>query len=132
MGPSGYDVPQVEAWAAFTDDAGAFGAFVLGNRTWVAVDDGTPAGFAGLGEEGYVASLYVDPAFARRGVASALLRHLLQTGRREGVARFRAAASRVSLPVFQRFGFRVVREEVVDREGVPLLRYQVTLEDASA
>jgi putative acetyltransferase len=129
MGPSGYDSPQVEAWAAFTDDEDAFTAFVLGNRTWVALRGGVPVGFAGLGEDGYVASLYVDPGFARRGIASALLRHLLETGRREGVVRFHAAASTVSLPVFRRFGFRVVTEEWVDRGGVSLLRYRVALGD---
>jgi hypothetical protein len=35
----------------------------------------------------------------------------------------------VSLPVFRRFGFRVVTEEWVDRGGVSLLRYRVALGD---
>lgn len=132
MGPSGYGPEAVAAWAAFTEDAAAFERFVLGHRTWMAVTDGgEPAGFAGLGADGYVASLYVAPGQARRGVASALLSHLLATERAEGGRRFHAAASRVSLPLFQRFGFRVDAEEVVHREGVPLLRYRVVLEEAS-
>lgn len=131
-GPAAYGPDAVAAWAEFAGDASAFGRFVLESRTWVAVaGGGEAAGFAGLGAEGYVASLYVAPRHARRGVASLLLAHLLAVGRGEGVRRFHAAASIVSLPVFLRFGFSVAGEETVERQGVPLLRYRVVLEESS-
>lgn len=131
-GSAGYTPAQVEAWASFTRDVDAFRDFILYNRTWVAEVEGEAAGFGGLGPGGYVASLYVAPDRGRRGLATAILRHLLATGRREGIRRFHAAASRISLPVFLRAGFSVSEEEVVEREGIPLLRYRVALEDASA
>lgn len=131
-GPSGYDPEQVEAWAAFTADASAFRSFVLDHRTWVAEMESAAAGFAGLGSDGYVASLYVDPRWSRRGIGAALLGHLLAVGRREGVTRFHAAASRVALPVFLRAGFQVETEEMVDRGGVALPRYRVALAGGDA
>jgi len=137
LGPAGYAPEAVAAWAAFTHEDQGFRAFVLDHRTWIAEvgevgEAPAPAGFAGLGPGGYVASLYVAPEHARRGVASALLAHVLETGRLEGTRRFHAAASRLALPVFLRAGFTVSREETVLREGVPLLRYRVVREEASA
>lgn len=126
-GRSGYSPGQVDAWASFTTDETVFRTFILENRTWIAEIAGDPAGFSGLGDDGYVASLYVDPRWSRRGVGSALLSHVLAVARGEGVHRFHAAASRVSLPVFLRAGFRVQLEETVERRGVALTRYRVAL-----
>lgn len=131
LGPGSYAPEAVAAWASFTDDAEGFRSFVTEGRTWVAERHGELAGFAGLGPGGYVASLYVAPEHSRRGVGTALLAHLLETGRREGTVHFHAAASRLALPVFLRAGFTVSEEETVVREGVPLLRYRVVLEEAS-
>ena len=125
LGPPAYTPAEAAAWAAFTDDEPRFADFILDNWTLVAMVDDRVAGFGGLGADGYIASLYVDPGFARRGIASLLLDALIQEGRRRGAVRFHAAASRLSLPVFGRFDFRIVSEETVIRGGVPLVRYQV-------
>jgi len=49
-----------------------------GERIWVAVCDGTPAGFVAAWEaENFIHSLYVAPRMAGRGVGTALLTHCL-------------------------------------------------------
>lgn len=132
LGTRGYTRPEVEAWAAFTLDEDRFLPFVLEPRTLVAEVDGALAGFAGVGKDGYIPSLFVAPEQVGRGVARALLEALLELGRREGVTRFHAAASRLALPVFQRMGFRTQAEERVERGGVVLVRYRVVLAGSDA
>lgn len=126
-----YTPQELEAWAGFTADRKAFRDFLGTQRALVAVQEGRPVGFAGLGDDGYLASLYVAPEHARRGIGAALVRRLLHTGRREGLKRFHAHASKVALPLFQALGFTVLREEEVLRGGVPLLRYVVVREEAT-
>ena len=131
-GRAWYAPRELEAWASFARNPDRFRSFVLENRTLVAVRGEALAGFAGMGVDGYVASVYVAPDYARQGVARTLLERLLAQERAAGIRRFHAHASRAALPLFESLGFGVVREEVVVREGVPLLRYEVVLEERSA
>lgn len=130
-GRAWYAPRELEAWASFARDPDRFRSFVLENRTLVAVRDEVPAGFAGMGADGYVASVYVAPECARQGVARALMERLLAEQRAAGIHRFHAHASRAALPLFESLGFGIVGEEVVVREGIPLLRYEVVREERS-
>lgn len=122
-----YDAAARRAWAAFAQQA-AFSDFVLGAETFVAVRDGAVAGFAGLTAGGHVASLYVAPEAAGRGVARHLLEALLARARAAGHERVTTDASAVARPVFERAGFRAVSEEHVERGGVTLVRYRMESE----
>ena len=122
-----YDAAARRAWAAFAREA-AFSDFVLGAETFVAVRDGAVAGFAGLAAGGHVASLYVAPEAAGRGVGRHLLEAVLARARAAGYERVTTDASAVARPVFERAGFRVVSEEHVERGGVTLVRYRMEAE----
>lgn len=124
LGPEHYPPEAVEAWAAFAGSEG-FADFILVPRTLVAVEGDQVVGFGGIEETGRIASLYVDPRWSRRGVASRILEALLKGGRARGLTRFRAEASELSRPLFQRYGFAVVGTEVVEREGVRIERVRM-------
>ena len=119
-----YDADARRAWAAFAREEG-FAGFVLDADTRVALRDGSIVGFAGLRSDGHVVSLYVAPEAARRGVACALLEALLAQALAAGHGRLTTDASAVSRPVFERFGFRMVDEERVLRNGVVFVRYRM-------
>ena len=122
LGSAHYTESQVEAWAAFAEEP-AFRSFVLHNDTLVAEDEAGLAGFAGLGSDGRIASLYVHPRRIREGVASSLLEALLARARAAGLAALTTEASALSRPVFERFGFQLVEVETVERRGVQFDRY---------
>ena len=103
--PQHYTVAQTAAWAA------------------VAVDDTGIVGFAGIGEGGYVASVYVRHDCLRRGIGSTLMQTVLDHAQREGLQRLYSEASEFSLGLFIEFGFRQYGTEVVDRNGVQFTRY---------
>lgn len=117
-----YTAEQLAAWVpedradTVLDDWAARRAAVT---TWVAELDDSVVGFTDLDVKiGYLDMLFVDPDAGRRGVGSALIRHVLDEARAVGLREVTVQASRTAQPVFERHGFVVVREQRVERRGV--------------
>lgn len=124
-GPQHYTVAQTKAWA--TLDPERFRQFIMGVTTFVAVDNTGILGFAGVGDDGHVASAYVHHNCLHQGIGSTLMTQILDHVRSLGLPRLYAEASEFSLGLFQKFGFQLDGTEVVDRHGVPFERYLVSL-----
>ncbi|WP_171905274.1 GNAT family N-acetyltransferase [Cellulosimicrobium cellulans] len=120
---SRYTEEQVRAWLGGSRDLEQWGAERRRVRTFVAEVGGVVAGFTDLDDDGYVDRLFVDPDHGRRGVARALLAAVLAAARSAGLPELTTHASLVARPVFEREGFRVVHQEEVQRDGVPLVRF---------
>ncbi|MEM1042304.1 MAG: GNAT family N-acetyltransferase [Bacteroidota bacterium] len=123
-GPAYYTPEQVETWATAAG-LPTFRRLVPRPLTLVAEDEFGPAGFAGLAPDGHVASLYVRPDRMRQGIASALLRALLDHAADQGIERLYTEASALSRPVFERFGFALDEVERVELRGVAFERYRM-------
>jgi putative acetyltransferase len=75
-----YSAEQVEAWAPSdfsVSDLAACGAERASAQTVVAAEGDQVLGFSDLVDGSLLDMLYVDPAASRRGVATALLDHIL-------------------------------------------------------
>lgn len=120
-----YSPEQVAAWAASNADVTLWTARRASARTFVAQLDSDVAGFTDVDDTGYVDMLYVDPRFARRRVATALLEHVLTWAQEHGVRAMSADVSITARPLFERFGFVVVREQHPVRNGVELTNFHM-------
>ena len=123
--PQHYTAAQTEVWAAFAADADHFQRLILEPTTYIAEEAAKILGFAGLEENGHVASAYVRHDSLHRGVGSALMLKVLDHAEHHSLQRLYAEASEFSLGLFQKFGFRLYDTEVVDRQGVQFNRYLV-------
>ena len=112
-----YTPEQLDAWAPGAADPAAWDASFLAHRTLVAVEGGTPVGFADMDESGYLDRLYVHRDFQRRGIAAALCDALEAAS---AAKTFTTHASLTARPFFEHRGWRVVREQTVFRRGVAL------------
>ena len=110
-----YPQEQLDAWADGHVELAAWNASFLEHTTLVAVEGETIVGFADLAADGYLDRLYVHRDWQRRGVASALCDAL--PGARV------THASLTARPFFERRGWRVVREQQVERHGVLLTNF---------
>lgn len=122
LGPQQYSVEQVAEWASAAERP-QFRDFILCVDTFVSETNGRIGGFCGIADNGYIASLYVDPDFLRQRVASQLLDHAIQHVYRSGVQHLRTEASRFSRPLFRKFGFVDVGTEPACINGVYFDRY---------
>jgi putative acetyltransferase len=138
-----YTDEQREAWIGPPRDPREWNQSRLAAHTVVAEVGGAVAGFAdlvddrltgdgltdngrthdGLSDIGLVDMLFVEPDRGRRGVASALLEHIVALAGSRGMTSLTTHASLVARPVFERAGFVVVETEEVERGGQTLTRY---------
>ena len=123
--PKYYTLAQTTVWAASPDDAEQFRQFIFGVTTFVATDDAGLLGFAGIGEDGHVASAYVRYDSLHQGIGSTLMQAVLDYAQNHRIHRLYAEASEFSLGLFKKFGFQLYDTELVDRHGVQFTRYLV-------
>lgn len=122
-----YRPEQLNAWAPQAHDAAQWAARMQANQPFVAWADppgaagpSAIAGFADLQPTGYIDMFFVAPAFARRGVARALMAHIEAQAAQRGIARLHADVSLAAEPLFAASGFGVVARQQVERAGIVL------------
>lgn len=117
-----YSAEQVAAWGGPRVTAERLGAmYADGRATFIAVDENDCAiAFTDLEADGHVDMLYCDPAFARRGIASALLAAVDVAARAKGINRLYTEASEAALPVFEKAGFEVLHRRELEVDGVAI------------
>src|SRR4051794_15377149 len=112
-----YGEAQQAAWIATADDEDAFGARLAQNLTLVATLAGSPVGFASLKGTGHIDMLYVHPAAAGQGVATALIDALEKLAGARGAKRLTLDASDTARPFFERRGYAAQRRGAVALGG---------------
>lgn len=120
LAASDYTPAQRAAWAPDVPDRNAWSERLASGHTFVDARDGPIAGFARAEDDGYIDLFFVDPAFAGRGVGSALLGHVLDRLREHGCSRTRSRVSLTARPFFERHGFVASARYTVQRAGIEL------------
>lgn len=115
-----YTDEQCNVWATGREDAARWNASLLTHTTVVAEWDGVIAGFGDMDDTGYLDRLYVGKDHQGLGIATAICDHLEQAVR---APVYTTHASITAKPFFLRRGYRVVREQQVERQGVLLTNY---------
>jgi putative acetyltransferase len=112
-----YDDAQRRAWASAADDDAEFARSLEKGLTLVALIGGGPVGFISLQDGGLIDQLYVHPAVARTGVASALVDAIEKLAAARGVATLVTEASDTAKPLFEKRGFAAERRNTIEIEG---------------
>ncbi len=120
IGRRHYSDAQVRAWAAI--DADAWPARLAGRRILVAEIAGRVAGFAAWEADGHLDMLFVDPAFERRGVGSALLAAVEAAV----PGRIVTEASLAARPLLLARGYREVARQTVRVRGRSLVNFRMS------
>lgn len=103
-----YSARQCAVWAPRQPDLAAWQARILNNQPFVLELNGQPVGFADLQDNGYIDQFFVDPDIRGRGIADALMGHLLKTAAERGLQSVYANVSLSAEAFFKRHGFGVV------------------------
>jgi putative acetyltransferase len=121
-----YDEVQRRAWASAVDDEEEFAQSLEKGLTLVALIGGGPVGFIALQDGGLIDQLYVYPAIARTGVASALVEAIEKLAAARGTAMLVADASDTAKPLFEKRGFVAERRETIEIDGESLGNTRMT------
>lgn len=115
-----YTKEQLDAWASGQVDLAAWDRSLREHTSVVAVEGEGIVGFGDIDATGYLDRLYVHKDHQRRGVASAICDRLEQAAQGKRIV---THASITARPFFERRGYRVLREQRVERRGVLLANY---------
>ena len=114
-----YTGEQVDAWVPKQMDLESWNRSFLEHYSVIAEENHTIAGFGDISRQGYLDRLYVHKDFQRQGVATAICNTLEQTVRGNIITH----ASITARPFFEKRGYRIVREQRVERQGRVLVNF---------
>lgn len=114
-----YNNEQLNAWATGQVDLEAWNKSLQEHYSIVAVDKGIIVGFGDIDQTGYLDRLYVHADYQGRGIATAICNKLEQSVSGKIVTH----ASVTAKPFFEKRGYKVIKEQSVERQGVFLTNY---------
>ncbi len=123
IGIKHYSPEQVAVWAPEEIDEEKWHTSLKKNITFVAEIDGTIVGFADMTHEGYFDRLYVHKDYQGRFIAVHLLRAIEKVARELGLSKITTDCSITAKLPAERMGFKVVKEQTVERRGVEMVNY---------
>jgi ribosomal protein S18 acetylase RimI-like enzyme len=94
-------------------------------RPFVAVTGGEISGFLELDPDGHIDCAYIHPKYQRQGIMTILVKHAIDTCLAFDIRRLCVDASICARPMFEKVGFRIVRQNIVNIRGVELLNYKM-------
>ena len=114
-----YNNEQLNAWATGHADLEAWNKSLLEHYSIVAVGNGIIVGFGDIDQTGYLDRLYVHADYQGRGIATAICNKLEQSVSGKIVTH----ASVTAKPFFEKRGYKVIKEQSVERHGVFLTNF---------
>lgn len=118
-----YTPEQLDAWAPANPDVYRWSASLNRNHVIVVEEGDRLIGFGDIGETGYLDRLYVHQDYIHQGIGSLIVKQLEKYAKAKGIRVMNTAASVTSKPFFEKQGYVVLNEEVVERRGVRMRRY---------
>ncbi len=114
-----YTPEQLDVWATGQVDLESWNRSFLAHHTLVAMKDGILVGFGDMDSTGYLDRLYVHADYQGQGIATALCDAL----EKAVPGPITTHASITAKPFFQGRGYRVVKAQQVQRQGILLTNY---------
>lgn len=119
-----YTKEQLDVWATGQVDLKKWDQSFQEQFSFVAVDNGIIAGFGDIDQTGYLDRLYVHSGYQKKGVATAICDQLESVVQGNIVTH----ASITARPFFEKRGYRIVRDQRVERQGIFLTNFVMVKE----
>ena len=114
-----YTKEQLDVWATGTVDLKEWDKSFTEHYTVVAIDNNIIVGFGDIDKTGYLDRLYVHADYQGKGVATAICNRLEQAVQ----GKITTHASITAKPFFEKRGYKVVKEQQVERQGIFLTNF---------
>lgn len=115
-----YTKEQLNVWATGNVDLEKWNESLLAHISVVAVENDSIVGFGDMERTGYLDRLYVHKDYQKRGIAAAICDRLEMAVMAE---KYVTHASVTARPFFEKRGYRVIKEQQVERQGICLTNY---------
>lgn len=114
-----YTKEQLDVWATGQVDLKKWNQSLQEHFSVVAIDDGIIVGFGDIDKTGYLDHLFVHLGYQGKGIATAICNRL-ESAVQENIV---THASITARPFFEKRGYKVVKEQQVERQGIFLTNF---------
>ncbi len=114
-----YTKEQLNVWATGKVDLEKWNQSLQEHYSVVAVDDKIIVGFGDIDKTGYLDRLFVHSDYQGKGVATAICNQLEQVVQGGIITH----ASITARPFFEKRGFKTIKEQQVERQGIFLTNF---------
>lgn len=114
-----YAKEQLDVWATGQVDLEKWNQSLQEHFSVVAVEGEMIAGFGDIDKTGYLDRLYVHADYQGKGIATAICNQLEQAVQ----GSIYTHASITARPFFEKRGYKVIRKQQVERQGIVLINY---------
>lgn len=114
-----YTKEQLDVWAERQADLEQWNQSFQEHYSIVAVEGDVIAGFGDIDKNGYLERLFVHADFLRKGIGTAICDRLEQKIK----GKILTHASITARPFFEERGYKVIKEQKVERSGVLLTNF---------
>ncbi|PPK61516.1 GNAT family acetyltransferase [Malaciobacter marinus] len=120
-----YTKEQLNAWAKLDIDYEAWEKRLDKTKPYLAIDGKKLVGFAEFYED-YIDCFYVHHEYQGKGVGKALLLYIFKKARQNEMKKLRVDASITAKSFFEKYGFKVVKKNIIKRDNQLLINYLMT------
>lgn len=123
-----YSQTQLNVWATGTVDLVSWNETFLKNYTIIAELGNNIVGFGDIDPSGYINMLYIHKDFQNIGIATEILKILESQSLAN---KFTTYASITAKPFFEKYGYKVSKENFVERQNVVLKNFLMEKDNLS-
>ncbi len=114
-----YTKEQLDVWATGQTDLERWNQSLQAHYSIVAVENGVILGFGDIDKTGYLDRLFVHAEHQRKGIATAICDQLEQAV----PGKITTHASITAKPFFEKRGYKVIKKQEVERQGIFLTNF---------
>lgn len=114
-----YTKEQLSVWATGQVDLEKWNESLQEHFSVVVVDDEIIVGFGNIDNTGYLDRLFVHTDYQGKGIATAICNQLEQAVKGD----ITTHASITAKPFFEKRGYKIVKEQQIERQGIFLTNY---------
>lgn len=114
-----YTKEQLDVWATGTIDLENWNQSFQEHYSIVALDNKLIIGFGDIDKTGYLDRLFVHKDYQGKGVATAICDRLEKSVQKKVITH----ASITARPFFEKRGYKVIKEQQVERQGIVLVNF---------
>lgn len=114
-----YTKEQLDVWATGQTDLERWNQSLQAHYSIVAVENGVILGFGDIDKTGYLDHLFVHAEHQGKGIATAICDQLEQAVPRK----ITTHASITAKPFFEKRGYKVIKKQEVERQGIFLTNF---------
>lgn len=122
-----YTKEQLDVWATGQVDLEKWNQSLQEHFSVVVVDNDIIAGFGDIDKKGYLDHLYVHANYQGKGIATGICNQLEQAVQGTIITH----ASITARPFFEKRGYKVVKEQEVERQGIFLTNFVMEKDNSS-